>query len=52
MAPLTEGEGGRHGLAGSKTTMVLGAKDRERIERLVRIRTAHAVTSTDFGGGP
>ena len=49
---MTEGEGGRHGLAGLKTTVLLSAKDGERIERLVRIRTAHAVTSTDVGGGP
>ena len=49
---MTKGEGGRHGLAGLKTTVLLSAKDGERIERLVRMRTAHAVTSTDFGGGP
>ena len=39
-------------MAGLKTTVLLSAKDGERIERLVRIRTAHAVTSTDVGGGP
>ena len=44
--PLTEGEDGRHGLAGSKTTVALGAEDRERLERLARMRTAQAQTVT------
>ena len=39
MPPLTEGGGGRHGLAGSRTAVVLGAKDRERPGQLVRMRT-------------
>lgn len=39
-------------MAGLKTMVLQGAKDRERIERLVRMRTALVVTSTDFGGGP
>ena len=39
MLPLTEGEDGRHGLAGSKTA-ALGAKDRERPGRLARMCTA------------
>ena len=45
MLPLTEGEDGRHGLAGSKTTVALGARDRERLERLARMRTAQAQTA-------
>ena len=44
--PLTEGKDGRHGLAGSKTTVVLGAEDRERLERLARMRTARAQVVT------
>ena len=44
--PLTKDEDGRHGLAGSKTTVALGAKDRERLERLARMRTAQAQTVT------
>lgn len=43
---MTKGEDGRHGLAGSKTTVALGAKDRERLERLARMRTAQAQTVT------
>ena len=39
MLPLTEGEDGRHGLAGSKA-VALGAKDRERPRRLARMCTA------------
>jgi integrase core domain protein len=46
MLPLTEGKDGRHGLAGSKTTVVLGAEDRERLERLARMRTARAQVVT------
>ena len=34
------GEDGRQGLAGSKTAVALGAEDRERLERLARMRTA------------
>ena len=44
--PLTEGEDGRHGLAGSKTAVALGAEDREMLERLARMRTAQAQTVT------
>ena len=44
--PLTKGEDGRHNLAGSKTAVALGAKDRERLERLARMRTAQAQTVT------
>ena len=44
--PLTEGEDGRRGLAGSKTAVALGEKDRERLERLARMRTAQAQTVT------
>ena len=40
MLPLTEGEDGRHGLAGSKTTVALGERDRERLDRLARMRMA------------
>ena len=46
MLPLTEGEDGRHGLAGSKTTVALGERDREMLERLARMRTAQAQTVT------
>ena len=46
MLPLTGGKGGRHGLAGSKTTVALGAEDRERLERLARMRTARAQVVT------
>lgn len=46
ITPLTKDEDGRHGLAGSKTTVALGAKDRERLERLARMRTAQAQTVT------
>ena len=44
--PLTAGEDGRHNLAGSKTTVALGEKDREMLERLARMRTAQAQTVT------
>ena len=44
--PLTKGEDGRHNLAGSKTAVALGEKDRERLERLTRMRTAQAQTVT------
>ena len=44
--PLTKGEDGRHNLAGSKTAVALGEKDRERLERLARMRTAQAQTVT------
>ena len=37
MLPLAEGEDGRHGLAGSKTAVVLGVE-----ERVPRVRCAHA----------
>ena len=43
---MTKGEDGRHNLAGSKTAVALGAKDRERLERLARMRTAQAQTVT------
>ena len=43
---MTEGEDGRHGLAGSKTAVALGAEDREMLERLARMRTAQAQTVT------
>ena len=39
MLPLTEGGDGRHDLAGSRTAVALGARDRERPERLARMRT-------------
>ena len=39
MLPLTEGEDGRHDLAGSRTAVALGARDRERPERMARMRT-------------
>ena len=42
MLPLTEGEDGRHGLAGPKTAVIPGAKDRERPGRLARTRIAQA----------
>ena len=42
MPPLTEGGGGRHGLAGSKTAVTLRERDRERPWRLARMRTAQA----------
>ena len=45
MLPLTAGEDGRHGLAGSKTTVALGERDREMLERLARTRTAQAQTA-------
>mgnify|MGYP000877488445 CR=1 FL=1 len=45
MLPLTAGEDGRHGLAGSKTTVALGERDREMLERLARMRTAQAQTA-------
>ncbi len=41
-ATVDGGWGGRHGLAGSRTAVALGAKDRERPGRLVRMRTAQA----------
>ena len=43
--PLTKGEDGRHGLAGSKTTVALGEKDREMSGCLARMRTAQAQTA-------
>ena len=43
---MTAGEDGRHNLAGSKTTVALGEKDREMLERLARMRTAQAQTVT------
>ena len=43
---MTEGKDGRHGLAGSKTAVALGAEDRERLERLARMRTARAQVVT------
>ena len=43
---MTEGKDGRHGLAGSKTAVALGAEDRERLERLARMRTAQAQVVT------
>ena len=46
MLPLTAGEDGRHNLAGSKTTVALGERDREMLERLARMRTAQAQTVT------
>ena len=45
MLPLTAGEDGRHNLAGSKTAVALGERDRERLERLARMRTAQAQTA-------
>ena len=39
MLPLTEGGDGRHDLAGSRTAVALGARDRGRPERLARMRT-------------
>ena len=45
MLPLTAGEDGRHGLAGSKTAVALGERDRETLERLARMRTARAQTA-------
>ena len=42
MLPPTGGEDGRHGLAGSKTAVALGAEDREMPGRLARMRTAQA----------
>ena len=42
MLPPTGGEDGRHGLAGSKTAVALGAEDREVPGRLARMRTAQA----------
>ena len=43
---MTAGEDGRHNLAGSKTTVALGERDREMLERLARMRTAQAQTVT------
>ena len=40
MLPLTAGDDGRHNLAGSKTAMALGERDREMPGRLARMRTA------------
>ena len=40
MLPLTEGGSERHERTGSKTTVVLGARDRERPGWLARMRTA------------
>ena len=42
MLSPTEGEDGRHGLAGPKTAVALGAKDGEMPGRLARMRTAQA----------
>ena len=42
MLPLTEGGSERHERTGSKTTVVLGASDRERPGWLARMRTARA----------
>ena len=42
---MTAGEDGRHNLAGSKTTVALGERDREMLERLARMRTAQAQTA-------
>mgnify|MGYP001012366245 CR=1 FL=1 len=42
MLPLTEGDDGRHNLAGSKTAVALGERDREMPGRLARMRTAQA----------
>ena len=39
MLPLTEGEDGRHGLAGLKTAVVLGAE--ERVPRVRRTGLDH-----------
>ena len=36
---------GRHNLAGSKTAVALGERDREMLERLARMRTAQAQTA-------
>ena len=44
--PLTAGDDGRHNLAGSKTAVALGERDREMLERLARMRTAQAQTVT------
>ena len=40
MPPPMGRKDGRHGLAGSRTAVALGAKDRERPRRLARMRTA------------
>ena len=40
MPPPIGCEDGRHRLAGSRASVALGAKDRERLERLARMRTA------------
>ena len=45
MLPLTEGEDGRRNLAGSKTAVALGERDREMPGRLARMRTAQAQTA-------
>ena len=45
MLPLTAGDDGRHNLAGSKTAMALGERDREMPGRLARMRTAQAQTA-------
>ena len=45
MLPPTGGEDGRHGLAGSKTAVALGAEDRGMPGRLARMRTAQAQTT-------
>ena len=45
MLPPTGGEDGRHGLAGSKTAVALGTKDREVSGCLARMRTAQAQTA-------
>ena len=42
MIPLMAGEDGRHGLAGSRMAVALEERDRERLERLARMRTAQA----------
>lgn len=40
MLPLAEGEGGRYGLAGSKTAVVQGAEECVYLECVARMRTA------------
>ena len=46
MLPLTEGDDGGHNLAGSKTAVALGERDREMPGRLARMRTAQAAVRT------
>lgn len=40
MLPLAEGEDGRHGLAGSRTVVVLGAEECVCLECVARMHTA------------